>query len=188
MPKKHKIFYYDVEQGSEEWKKLRENQFTGSNAHLLLTSFGAGSWAQSKDSHFGGNFYTKRGHLLETEALELYELINNVKVQHTGFVTNTRYPNCLYSPDGFLPDRTIEVKAFGVEKHLETIKQQPVTLKAQVQFGQMIMERPLTDVLLYNPTKTLKTKEMLVIIQMKKDKAIHDNFKRKIKAYNDRQN
>lgn len=184
-PNSH-IIYHDVEQGSPEWLKLRESQFTGSNAYKLLTSFGAGSWAQSQDSGWTGNFHTKRGHLLETEAIELYERIRGVKVNHTGFVTNSKLPNCLYSPDGFLDDRTIEVKCFSVKAHLAAVKALKLEVLAQVHFGQLVMEKPLTDVILYNPSPEVPLELKLVIIPVKRSRDIHSNFKRIIKTYNER--
>lgn len=189
MPKRkvsRSVTYHDVEQGSDEWLKLRENKFTGSNAAKLLTSFGAGSHAMAGLDNFAGNFHTKRGHLLENEAIELYEQIRNVQVHHTGFVTNSKYENCLYSPDGFLPDRSIEVKCFSPKKHLETIKYQSLEILAQVHFGQLIMEKALTDLILYCPKPEIPVEQMLVIIPIKRNKDIQDNFKRIIKAYNGR--
>lgn len=188
MPKlkRSSLTYHDeIEQGSPEWLQFREYKFTGSNAYKLLTSFGAGSWAMSSNEAWTGNFHTKRGHLLETEAIELYEQIKNVKCSFTGFVTNTKYPNCLYSPDGYLPDRTIEVKCFSVKEHLKTIENPSVKILAQCHFGQILLERPKTDLILYNPSDEVPVDKKLVIITIRKDKDIHNNFKGIIKAYND---
>lgn len=180
------IHYHEVEQGSPEWHNGRKAMFTGSNAYKLLTSFGAGSWAQSQDSGWGGNFHTKRGHLLEKEAIELYERIREVTVGRTGYVTNDKLPNCLYSPDGFLPDRTIEVKCFSVKAHLAAIKALKLEILAQVHFGQVVMEKPLTDVILYNPSDKVPLDQKLVIIPVRRNRDIHSNFKRIIKDYNKR--
>lgn len=194
---KSNLTYHDeIEQGSPEWLQFREFKFTGSNAYKLLTSFGAGSWAMSKNETWGGNYHTKRGHLLEKEALELYEQIEGVECGYTGFVTNTKYPNCLYSPDAFRPDRTVEVKCFSIKEHLKTIKNPDVKILAQCHFGQIIMERPKTDLVLYCPKPKewndelqgewpLTPAQMLVIITIKRDKDIHDNFKKIIRGYNE---
>ena len=165
MPKSSHIHYYDnVEQGTPEWLELRNAKFTGSNAHLLLTSFGAGSWAQSQDTSWSGNFSTKRGHYLEDKAIELYERVTDSKVKHTGCVTNDDYPNCLYSPDGYQEDRVIEVKCFSPEVHLKTIDAienytlHGVKILAQCHFGQMILEKDLTDFLIdfYKAVRVVK--------------------------------
>jgi hypothetical protein len=190
MPRSQKrksnlTYYDDVEQGSPEWLQLREYKFTGSNAYKLLTSFGAGSWAMGGLSNFKGNFHTRRGHLLEKEALELYEQINNVKCSTTGFVTNSKYPDCLYSPDAYLEDRVIEVKCFSVKEHIKAIENPSVKIKAQCYFGQIIMERPLTDLVLYNPSNEVPVEKKLVIITIKRDNDIHNNFKSIIRNYNE---
>ena len=195
--KRSNLTYHDnVEQGSPEWLQLREYKFTGSNAYKLLTSFGAGSWAMAKNETWHGNFYTKRGHILEEEALGLYEQIKGVKCDHAGFVTNTKYPNCLYSPDAYREDRTVEVKCFSPKEHLKTIKNPSVKILAQCHFGQIIMERNATDLVLYCPKPSnwderwdgewpVPVDKMLVILTIKKDKDIHNNFKGIIKEYNE---
>lgn len=184
--KKH-ITYHDVEQGSPEWHVLRGEKVTGSNAYLLLRNDNLQLKNLNQKSTFTGNFYTRRGHLLESEAVELYNKIKNVVVQHTGIVTNTKYPNCAYSPDGYLDDRTIEVKCFNVKRHLETAKRVPLGILAQCHFGQLILEVRSTDLILYNPDSELPPKQMLIIKKIPYDKDIQANFKERIKALNVRE-
>lgn len=178
-------YHNNVQQGSPEWLQLRDRKFTGSNAYKLLSTFGAGSWAMAGNETWGGNFHTERGHLLEPEAIELYEQIEGVKCDQTGFVTNSKYPNCLYSPDAFRPDRVVEVKCFSVKEHLKAIKRPSVKILAQCHFGQIIMERDSTDLVLYNPSDEVPVKNKLVILRIRKDKDIHDNFKQLIRDYNE---
>ncbi len=179
------IHYYDFEQGSPEWLAGRVDHFTGSNAAKLLTSFGAGRHAFAKEGSFKGNFYTKRGHLLEIEAIELYETIKGIEVGKTGFVKNDKYRYCLYSPDGFLPKKTIEVKCFSKDAHLKTIKYQGLDILAQCHFGQLILEKQSTDLILYCPHPGIPPEKQLVIITIKRDKDIQDNFKQKIGTWNE---
>lgn len=71
---------HDVEQGSPEWIELRSGLYTGQNADKLLAYASqikivngvASSYAITEITGFGGNFFTRRGHILEDEALELY--------------------------------------------------------------------------------------------------------------------
>lgn len=196
MPKSSHIHYYDeIQQGTEEWQKLKDAKFSGSNAYKLLTSFGAGKHAMGSISEWGGNFATQRGHTLEDEAIELYNLVKGVTVKHTGLVTNDKYPFCVYSPDGYLPRRTIEVKCFFPKKHLETIKYIDLKIKAQCYFGQMILEKGGTDLILYCPKPKnwideidgefpVPVDKMLYIVRLPKDDAIINNFKRIVQAYN----
>ncbi len=181
MPKKPEITYYDnLEQGSEEWHKIRANRYTGSKASELLSSFGAKGY-KFDNSFFGGNFFTDRGHLLEPEAIDLYNTIKDTIVQTTGFVTNSLYPNAGYSPDGYLPDKTIEVKCFGLEKHLACAKRLPLEILAQCHFGQLILNKKLTHLVLYCPKASAD--KALIIIPIKYSKVIQDNFKRILKEY-----
>ncbi len=182
------IHYYDeIEQGSEEWKLLRAGKISGSTAHKLLgkTLPKLSSFNNANDT-FTGNFATKRGHLLEPEAIEIYERINGVKVLLTGYVTNDKYPNCLYSPDGYLDDRTIEVKCFLPKHHLECIQRTDTKILAQCHFGQMIMEKPLTDLILYCPKSEVPIDQMFVVKQLKENSKIQDNFKKRIEIINGR--
>ena len=199
MPsKKAVITYHDnVVQGTAEWLLWRKGKFTGSNAYKLLTSFGAGTWSMSADSSFTGNFATERGHILEDEAIDLYEQIRAVKVHTTGFVTNSLYKDCLYSPDGYTDDKTIEVKCFAPENHLKLIKNPDIKVLAQVHFGQLILDKKSTDLIAYCPQPKdwdeeisgkwpVPVEKMLVIIPIKKDRDILNNFKRILKEYYDK--
>lgn len=180
------ITLHDIEQGSQEWLDARVDMYTGSNAHKLLTKLGAADlqYAKSQESSFGGNFWTERGHLLEEEAIELYEAIKGVKVQRTGFVTNSQFPGCLYSPDGLLManGRLIEVKCFDELHHMELIRAKkaldvPLKILAQTHYGMTITALPDTDLIAYNP-KMENVKDKFKIIPIKRDRVITNNFKR----------
>jgi hypothetical protein len=70
----------NLEQNTKEWLQSRENKVTGSNAILLLTGdYQAALEANSKT--FNGNFWTQRGHILEDEAVEIYNAIYNMKIK-----------------------------------------------------------------------------------------------------------
>jgi hypothetical protein len=173
------IHYHDnIEQGTDEWLALRENKISGSTAYKLL---GKGvpslkSFNSASENTFTGNYATRRGHMLEPEAIELYEEIHGVKVQHTGLVTNDKYPNAVYSPDGYLDDRTIEVKCFLPKNHLATIKRQDLKILAQCYFGQVILEKDSTDLILYCPKDEIELKDKYVEIQIPKKEKVHANI------------
>jgi len=166
-------------QGSPEWLELRQGLYTGSNADKLLR-FGTIDYSRTEDNGWGGNFHTKRGHILEDEAIGLYQDITGVEVDRPGFVTNTRYLECGYSPDGIAPDRTIEVKSFIEEKHEAAAKYVPFKILAQCYFGMLICGKKICDLLLYNPD--LPADRALVIITIKLKPAIRANFRRKLKG------
>lgn len=191
------VIVHDVEQGSEAWLKLREGLYTGSNADKLLsyaTSFKiiAGeriAYALTELSKFGGNFWTKRGHLLEDEAIALYEDIKHVVVARPGMITNTKYPGCGYSPDGWPPIPLLEVKCFDVKKHMELIRGRiPLKVLAQIHFGLLITERPYAELIAYCPRRDPETGEYLLpikdqfkIIRINRSPAILANFRRILK-------
>lgn len=182
MPKKqpqlnsHIHYYDDLEQGTPEWHALRKNKISGSTAYKLLGNGVPSLKSFNNESTFNGNFATKRGHLLEDEAIELYEAINNVKVMRTGMVTNDKYVYAIYSPDGYLTDRTLEVKCFLPKAHLEAVARPNVKILAQCHFGQLILEKDLTDLILYCPKPEIPLEKKFVVKQIPKKQAIQDNM------------
>lgn len=169
------IKIHQVKQGSPAWQTLREGKYTGSNADKLL-KFGTIDYSRTEDSEWQGNFHTRRGHILEQEAIELYEQIKVIKVDRPGFVTNDKFPECGYSPDGLTEDRTIEVKAFEAEKHREAADTPPLKIKAQCHFGMVICDKKLCDLLLYNPD--LPADEALIILTIRQNPLVKANFMR----------
>lgn len=171
------IQLHDVEQGSSDWLELRAGLYTGSNADKLL-KFGAIDYSLTESGKFRGNFWTKRGHILEAEAIELYEQITKRQVDRPGFVTNSAYPGTGYSPDGLLPDRLIEVKCFDINKHFDLILGNiPLKVLAQIHFGLLICEMPQADLIAYNPTVE-DPKQAFKIINIKANRNVQANFKR----------
>lgn len=181
---------HDVIQGSDEWHTARRGRYTGSNAHKLLGSFGATEYAKAVQDSFKGNFYTKRGHVLESGAIDLYEMITKEQVQTCGYVLNDKYPNALYSPDGLTDTHVIEVKCFNVIEHLKIYDGNvPLKILAQIYFGMLICERKKGRLVIYNPDFAKETlngipninydpKLAFKVIEIKYDTAILNNFKR----------
>jgi hypothetical protein len=179
------IKIHDVEQGTPEWHELRAGKYTGSNAHKLLR-FGTIDYSKSANTGFKGNFYTKRGHILEAEAIELYEAIHRCTVSRPGFVTNSDYPTCGYSPDGICESVAvtgnilIEVKCFNATRHLTIAKGEiPVEIMAQIQFGLFISGIREARLILYNPE--LDPQQAFKTLPIKANRNIHSNFKRILK-------
>ena len=86
-------YYNDLEQGTEAWKVLRLSYLTGTDAYSLLRGKDPDDILLAKlvGNTFKGNRSTRRGHRLEPEAVALLEAIEDVKVHHTGFITNDKY-------------------------------------------------------------------------------------------------
>lgn len=182
------ITIHEVNQGSDEWHELRSGKYTGSNADKLLAHASSlkivdgvtSRYSLTEITGFGGNFFTQRGHILEDEALELYEAITKHKVSRPGFVTNSKWPTCGYSPDGH--DETLglplEVKCFNQEKHMKMFKGDiPVKILAQIYFGQFVWEKKGARLVIYNPDIE-DAKYCLKVIDIKYNRNIMNNFKR----------
>lgn len=188
------ITLHQVEQGSEQWQQLRAELYTGSGADKLLSYSGqlkvvdgvVSAYALTEITGFGGNFFTKRGHILEDEAIELYQQIKK-KVgirfedgSKVGFVTNTKFPTCGYSPDDIYPDRTIECKAFNEAKHMKMFNGEvPLKVLAQCYFGMLICGKKICDLIIYNPD--LEAAKAFKIITLRWNPKIAANFKRILK-------
>lgn len=173
-----------VEQGSEEWLLERAGKYTGSNAYKLLARIGAHKYALAELVSWGGNFWTKRGHLLEDQAIDLYEKIkgtpiirdeNGVKV---GIIKNSHFPNCIYSPDGVTEKILVEVKSFDLPQHMKLIRGEiDVKILAQVHYGMLISGRRMSHLVAFNP-KAERVEDKLKIIPIRWDPDIANNFKR----------
>lgn len=175
------ITVHQLEPGSPEWHAIRDPLYTGSNADRLLR-FGLIEYSLNQGASFGGNFYTRRGHILEDEAIELYQEIYGHQVLHgkpVGFVTNSKYPTLGFSPDGFDIDLDIplEVKAFNEVKHMKMFKGEvPMKVEAQIHFGQFVWEKKGARLLIYNPD--VDAEFALKVIDIPFNRNIHNNFKR----------
>lgn len=168
------IIYHDVEQGSPEWLKLREDLWTGSRAIRLL---------QGKpfmpETPFAGNRHTKRGQLLEMVAIREYERLYSQKVKRPGFVTNTVYPNAGYSPDGIDRQILLEIKAFNGIRHEKLIAGEiPLEVRVQIYFGMIITGYREAKLLAFNP----EYEQQLTVINVTYDKAIGNNIRSKLRA------
>lgn len=148
----------EVKQGTPEWHKLREGLLTGTDAYDILQNKSYDSILMKKqNNNFQGNYYTRRGHILEDEAREIYSQVYN-KVFEYGFIKNDKYPKCGYSPDGIIRNLDHfdksglwECKAFNENRHWQVYVSLDAHVLAQVQFGLLITELPWCDLILYNP-------------------------------------
>lgn len=197
------VIVHEVKQGSEAWHKLRDKLYTGADSDKLLDHnrkikiidgviMGYG---QNVASNFTGNFYTERGHILEDQAIDLYIRLTGHEVIRPGFVTNTKYPHCGYSPDAFdvTLDIPLEVKAFNKKKHLAMYYGEiPLKVQSQSFYGQHIWEKKRGRLIIYNPDFAKKEltdgsvnpdynpKLAIKIIDLKTTRGITANFHKKL--------
>lgn len=154
-------YYYEIEQGSDEWFELRKGKLTGSHATAIGAN-GAGLITYAKeiiselvgiDKEYYINSDIERGNELEPLAITSYEFTKGVEVVPVGFVENEKYKGVGVSPDGLVgDDGGIEIKARNDIKHLSLIlgetKEIPFN---QIQMNLLITERKWWDFISYNP-------------------------------------
>lgn len=102
-------FFYDVEQGTQEWLNVRSGRVTCSNALMLMNK---GKNACMEENRLAavrrtpnGNWYAERGHVIEHEMKQAYNerlRSRNLTLAECGFITNDDYPDAGYSPDGLI--------------------------------------------------------------------------------------
>lgn len=134
------IHFHDYVQGSQEWLDARVGKVTCSNALTLLDKGKQACLIKNSDAANritpNGNGYAERGHVLEHEVRELLNVEladNNLELVEAGMITNDKYPDAAYSPDGLVchPDKPtgefeaiVEIKAYNdvVEKRKSTLR------------------------------------------------------------------
>lgn len=168
------ITVHDVKQRSPEWFKLREGKWTGSTAIKLLQ----GKPLPTSHTDFQSSSM-KRGQLLESIAIREFEVAENAPkgVLTVGFITNSKYPNAGYSPDGVFGDTLLEVKCLNGARHEKLVKGViPLEYLAQIHFGMLICELKKAKLLAFNPEYV----PQLTILGISHDPAITRNIKKKL--------
>lgn len=170
------IEIHDVKQSTPEWHELRKGKWTGSRAIKLLQGK-----SLPDDSAIVANKYMRRGTLLEPIAIREYEHNYETDVLRVGFVTNSKYPNAGYSPDGITGDVLLEVKCCNGLRHEALVNGEiPLEYLAQIHFGMVICELKSARLLAFNP----EYNEQLTIIEISADQAIIDNIKNRLSCAN----
>lgn len=158
MPK-----YHDVEQGSEEWFKLRADKMTGSHATAIGNN-GKGldtyihemmaEYYSSADKEKFGNVHTDRGTELEPIARGMYELETGLSVKTTGFVEHDEYSGV--SPDGLVEDDGgVEIKSISDSSYFKHLLYGEKEVSSdhvwQCQMNMFVTGRKWWDLVYYNP-------------------------------------
>jgi hypothetical protein len=163
---------YSCIQGSPEWHELRKNRWTGSKAIKLLLGK-----PMPNDSSDYQSDAMMRGSLLEHVAIQEYTVKTKKDVLRAGFVTNSKYPNAGYSPDGIVGKTLLEVKCLNGKRHEDLIAGKiPLEYLAQIYFGMVICELKKAQLLAFNP----EYEQQLTIIDVPEDKGIMNNIRQKL--------
>ena len=169
------MLIHDVEQNSPEWDALRQGMPTSSSFSSLVTGEGKPSTSLKKYASklaaekylksigrkitdgFQGNQYTERGHALEAEAQNEYQMRYQVVIEPVGFCTDDllRYGS---STDGFIGDDGVfEAKNLIATTFWDALiyskrhkKPEPKYIP-QLQGELLVTQRKYADLFLYNP-------------------------------------
>ncbi len=172
------VTIHDVVQGSDSWHKLREEvDWTGSTIIHLLKG------KKRPERVEFTNKYMERGKALEEPALMSYKLDTDRDYMSVGFVTNSTWEGCGYSPDGVSGEILLEVKCFNGDRHKMLLAEKiPAEVLAQIQFGLMICELDQAQLIAYNPHDA--DGDTLKVMNITRDEKIIANMKRKLKDPN----
>ena len=168
------ITFHDIPQGSEAWHLAHKDKWSGSTATRLLQGKSLPEWGA-----FAGNKYTQRGKLLESIAIREFEREMGAPggVLTDGYVTNSKYPNAMFSPDGIYGDTILEVKSLNGEKHEKLASGDiPLEYIVQVYFGMVICELKIGKLLAFNP----EYEQQLTILDIPYNKTIVANIQSKL--------
>lgn len=152
---------HTMEQGTEEWFKVRKLKMTASHGQAIATA-GVGletyitnlvsEYLSSDEKEKFSNEHTDRGNELEATARAIYELEREVNVNEVGFVEIDEYVGC--SPDGLVnEDGGLEIKCPSDNVYFKQFIDDtiPVGYMWQVQMNLLLTGRQWWDLMFYNP-------------------------------------
>lgn len=161
------MIVHDCTQGSPEWFAARLGIPTASEFDKILTSTGkistqaetymnrliAERFMGKPAQEFEGNAWTERGNELEPQAVQFYELQNDMDTQAVGFCTDDARtmgasPDRLINGDGLL-----EVKCPAPHTHVQYMLTRSLDKKywPQVQGQLLVTGREWVDLISYHP-------------------------------------
>lgn len=156
----------DLEQGTEDWFRIRAGKPTTSQFSTVLAKGRGGGESKTRTTYMRklageiitgepmdnySNAHMERGHEMEEEARSLYEMLGSVEVRQIGFVESAG-KGC--SPDGFVgQDGMLEIKSAMPHILIEKILSDgfPPEHKAQTQGALWVCERDWIDLIIYWP-------------------------------------
>ena len=166
----------DCIQGSDEWHQARLGFVTASNFHKVLNKkTGRGLYMRKKVAErLTGlleesykNEIMENGNIVESEARDFYQMVNDCTVQEVGFVKRDEDVGC--SPDGLVgEDGIIEIKCPLSSTHIGYIMSNklPAAYKPQVQGNLWVTGRQWCDFISYDPRVIAKP---MHTVQVKRD-------------------
>lgn len=174
----------NIEQGTDEWKRLRLGKFTASDFHILmgdsqtkktilLKKAAERITGELSDSDGFTSIHTERGMELESIAREIYSVMSFNDVVEVGFIELNEIIGC--SPDGLIGEEGgLEIKCKDNHNHLYAVINNYIAPehRTQCQFNMYVTGRKWWDYCLYN-----KSFSKLHIIRIERDNSYIDKIK-----------
>ena len=168
------VYYYGLEQNTDEWHEARGGILTASGSAKVLTpkfAMSASRWDYiGKLLSFGleetENFYSddmQEGHNREPRAIAEYELVKGTTVTPCGIVYKDYSYNISCSPDGLVSDEGgLELKNPLLSTHISTIAKNEIPAKylTQLYFSLYVTGRDWWDFVSYHPQAKLFSKRV----------------------------
>jgi len=187
------MLIHNMEQGSEDWLKMRLGKITASDFHTLLGDsqtketilYKKAAERLTDESSDGDKFssiHTDRGHELEGDARIAYEMETGNVVIEVGFA-ELDGQNIGCSPDGLIhKGGGIEIKCLDNHGFLRAVLKQYINPahKTQMQFSMYVCGRSWWDYVLYNPNFP----NPVHIMRVPRDDAKIEEIKRSIEECN----
>lgn len=156
----------DIEQGSEEWLRIRLGRVTASNFSTVMAKGRGKAPSKTRKTYMlklAGeiitgeladgftNHHMERGHVMEIEARNLYELITGVEVEQVAFIKSG--DGMGYSPDGLPDDGLLEIKSKLPHLQIALLMRDEIPGEHihQLQGGLYVAEREWIDFMSYWP-------------------------------------
>lgn len=181
-------YFYDIEQGTEEWFNLRLGVPTASMFHAIMAK-GQGKTrrtymlkligeilTQEQQENYS-NSHMDRGKELEAEARDLYSLTACIDIKQCGFIKSD---NIGYSPDGLISeDGLTEIKTKLPHLQLDVLLKDKIPPEhiPQLQGGLLVSDREWVDFVSYWPRLPIFIKRMY------RDKKIIADIKISVNAF-----
>jgi len=132
------IFRYDIEQGTEEWLRLKWGKIGGSTSKGLFVKSDTLLFdlvSQVTEEYTYEESYTSsamdRGNILEPEAKEALSNYTGLEFINVGWIQSESHPLLGISPDGLTANEEVfcEIKCPGAKKHIETCLKNEIPLE-----------------------------------------------------------
>lgn len=179
---------HNLKQGTPEWFEVRKGKLTASNAQAIATG-GKGletlvyeilaeKYSSAEPINYT-NADMERGHKLEEQARQMYELENGLKIIQVGFAELDEFTGA--SPDGLIgEDGLIEIKCKKDSVYIRALIEGGIDSKYewQMQMQMLVTDRKWVDFVDYNPNFTKSMNITRIVADPKKQEKLREGIEK----------